>query len=107
MFGSSCQRIERIELIIGTEGTIVSFDPIGGEGIIMSFFSDVFGAAGCNPDGSLGQNAFTQFVDTSLDGHSMIATGQLSEQQHQQLIQEAMTRQMAMQNAPEMMNSGG
>jgi peroxin-5 len=72
----------------------------------MSFFSDVFGAAGCNPDGSLGQNAFTQFVDTSLDGHSMLATGQLSEQQHQQLMQEAIARQMAMQDAPETMNSG-
>lgn len=34
----------------------------------MSFLDNVFGAAGCNPDGTVGQNAFTRFVDASMDG---------------------------------------
>lgn len=35
----------------------------------MSFLNNLFDATGCNPDGSLGQNAFTSFVDQTLNSH--------------------------------------
>lgn len=35
----------------------------------MSFLNNLFDATGCNPDGTLGQNAFTSFVDQTLHSH--------------------------------------
>lgn len=47
----------------------------------MNFFDNVFGAAGCNPDGTLGQNALTQFVDANVDQTALLA----AQQQHHQV----------------------
>ncbi len=34
----------------------------------MSFLDNVFGSSGCNPDGTVGQNAFTRLLDATWDG---------------------------------------
>lgn len=35
----------------------------------MDFMNGVFGASGCNPDGTVGQNAFTSMADRMMESH--------------------------------------
>ncbi len=35
----------------------------------MDLVNGLFGATGCNPDGSIGQNAFTSVADQAIESH--------------------------------------